>query len=536
MASWRAFVVSGSRLTVHHRHGPSLLDPFSFEADEEGLAQFAGYLERFPHDVTCLVADVVEDFREETTPHVFAWDRRALHRTRAARAFPDARHVRSMRLGREPEGRRDDRVLFSAITRPEALAPWLAPMAERATPLAGICSPAMLTGPMLKAIGAEGEHVLVVSLQSGGGLRQTCFRRGRLRMSRLAAVPDPAAGGFGHHVLAEVESTRRYLDSLAPAMEERPLEVRVLSHGEPLEDVRRALRHDAGDGGGATCTPVDLAEVARKLGMRRWSGEPNADRLFVHVLAKRRVPPNHYATPGETRHYSTLRVRGFLKTASAGLAATGCLFGGIAFLEGVAVNGHARALALQSMLYEHRYREARAELPPAPAEPADLERVVAAVDVLRRRRADPVDLFERVSHALAGFPRVRIDRLSWRAGGDPEAARHDDGAGSGAGDGPGPAAADGEPWPDPKARLRIGLVSARIEPFDGDYRDAIETVRGFAGVLAASPGVEHVRVVKLPLDLRSEQTLSGETGIFAGNAEFQIRVALRGPATGEAGG
>ena len=535
MADWRAFVVSGSRLTVHHRYGSTLLDPFSFDADEEGLARFTRYLARFPRDVTGLIADVMEDFREETVPHALAWDRRALLRTRAARAFPDARYVHSMASGREREGRRDDRVLFSAITRPEVLVPWLAPMARHAVPLAGICSPAMLTGAMLEAIGAEGEHVLVVSLQSGGGLRQTCFRRGRLRMSRLAAMPDPAADGYGHHVLAEVESTRRYLGSLHPETNESRLEVHVLSHGEPLEDLRRELRRDTGGDVRAVCTPVDLAEVARKLGMRGWGGGPVADRLFVHVLARRRAPPNHYATPVETRHYSMLRTRGFLNAASAGLVAAGCLFGGVTFLEGVLGSGYARTLALQSMLYEHRYRAARAELPPAPAEPADLERVVSAAETLRRRRADPIDLFELVSHALAGFPRVRIDGLSWRAGDEP-GAPSDDGAGVEDGDDRlAPAAAGGEPRREPEVPFRIGLVSARIEPFDGDYRAAVDTVRELAGVLAASPGVEHVRVTRPPLDLSSGQTLSGDTGTSAETAEFELRVALRGPASHPAG-
>ena len=532
MARWRAFVVSGSRLTAHHRHRSGLLDPFSFEVDEEGLARFTRYLDRFPSDVTCLVADVVEEFRERTVPHVFVRDRRALLRARAARTFPDARYVHSLKLGREPEGRRDDRVLFSTITRPEALVPWLAPMERHAVPLAGICSPAMLTGSMLKAIGAEGEHVLVASLQSGGELRQTCFRRGRLQLSRLAAMPDPAAGRYASHVLAEVERTRRYLDTLHAPAHDGQLEVYVLSHGEPLEELRCELRHDAGGGLRAVCTAVDLAEVARGLGMRRWDGGPAADRLFVHVLA-RRASPNHYATSGETRHFSMLRVRSFLKAASAGLVAGGCLFGGVTFLEGVIAGGHTRALALQSALYEHRYHGARAELPPAPAEPADLERAVSAVRALRLRRADPVELFTRVSHALAGFPRVRIDGFSWRAGGDaqrlPEGRAGDEDSGRAA-----PAPAGEEPRRGPGGPFQTALVSARIEPFDGDYRAAIDTVRGFAGALAALPGVEHVRVTRLPLDLSPERTLSGEAGTPAGAAEFEIRVALRNPVSGPA--
>ena len=526
MGARRVLVVSSARLTAHHRDGSKLLDPFSFDADEKGRAQFDRYIERFPNDVTRVIADVVEEeFREETIPHVLGWDRRALLRAKAARAFRDARYVHSMMLGRKPDGRRDDRVLFSALTRPEVLAPWLAPMARHAVPLAGIYSPAMLTRSMLQAIGADGEYALVVSLQSGGGLRQTCFRRGRLRLSRLAAMPDLAPGRYGSHVLVEVERTRRYLDSLRPATDERPLQVHVLSHGEPLEELRRELKSDTGDDLRARCILVDLAEVAHKLGMRRWGGEPSADRLFVHVLA-RCPPPNHYATREEVRGFAMLRIRSLLRAASAGAVAGGCLIGGVMLLEGVTADEHARSLALQAMLYEGLYRRAHAELPPAPAEPAELERVVSAANTMRARRADLVDLLALISDALAGFPRVRIESLSWRASDDAEAPA---GRSSGRADGDRAAlrAAGGVPRRDPRLLFQIALLSARIEPFDGDYRVALDTVRRFAGELAVSPGIEHVRVLSLPLDLSSEQTLTGDAETAAGVAAFEIRVALR---------
>ena len=367
MAARRVFVISSAGLTAHHREGSKLLDPFPFPPDEEGRAHFARYLERFPNDPDLghRRRGGGEEFREETIPHVHGRDRRALLRAKASRAFRDARYVHSARLGREPDGRRDDRMLFSAITRSDILDPWLASMARHAVPLAGIYSPATLTGGMLKAIGAEGEHVLVVSLQSGGGLRQTCFRRGRLRLSRLAVMPEPVPGRYGAGVLAEVERTRRYLGSLDAAADEGSLEVHVLSHGALLDDLRRELRRDAAGDLRTACTPVDLAGVARRLGMRRWDGEAIADRLFVHHLA-RRPPSNHYATREETRGFATVRARSLLRAASAALVAGGCLFGGVTILEGVIAGGHARSLATQAMLYEGRYREAQATLPLAP--------------------------------------------------------------------------------------------------------------------------------------------------------------------------
>ena len=479
---------------------------------------------------------VEEEFREAAVPHVLGRDRRALLRARAAKLFPDTRYVHSTRLGRAAGGRRDDRVLFSAITRPGVLAPWLVPITRHSVPLAGICSPAALTGTMLKAVGAGGGHVLVVSLQSGGGLRQTCFLRGRLRLSRLAAMPDPAAGRFGSHVLAEIGKTCRYLDGLRPdgsgaAAPGRP-EVFLLGHGEMLD----ALRREIGGAPRSGFRFVDLAGVARGLGMRRWGGEPEADRLFVHALASRPAS-NHYATPEETRHFATLRVRRFLKAASVLLVAGGGVFGGATLLEGVIADGHGRALALQAALYEDRYRRARATLPPAPAEPEEIARVVSAANALQARRGDPRDLLALVSGALAAFPRVRVESVSWRVSDDAgaeitaagRAGLPDDpgGPSRAGGDRADAEASGGAPRRGPDVLFHLALVSARIEPFDGDYRAAIDTIHRFAGALAAPPGVEHVRILALPLDLSSHRTLAGAADAAAGAATFEIRVALR---------
>ena len=522
MAGQRIFVISGAGMTVHRQYGRKLLEPFSFGSHDEGHAQFARYIEQHPNDVTCVLADVVEEeFREETIPHVPVWERRALMRARANRAFRDAHFVHSARLEREAHGRRDDRVLFSAITRTEALDPWLEPMVRLGVPVAGIYSPAMLTGAMLKAIGTEGEDVLVVSFQSARGLRQTWFRQGRLRLSRLAALPDAADARFGLHVLDEVDRTRRYLHSLRTAGDESRLDVRVLSHGEPLEELRRELGRGSGDDPGAGCTPVDLAAVARRLGMRRWDGEAMSDRLFVHLLARRR-PPSHYATARETRALAILRTRSLFRTASAGLVAGGCFLGGVAALEGVAVHGHAQSLALQAAIYEDRYREALATLPSAPAEPSELERVVAAVDTLRERRADPVDLLALIGDALAGFPNVRIEGISWRLSDHAEAPAGEENDDRGE-----PRRAGEETRRHPGPLFQIAHVSAWIEPFDGDYRAAIDTVRRLAEALASPSAVEHVRVLALPLDLSPEQTLTGDAETTAETAAFEIRVALR---------
>ena len=276
------------------------------------------------------------------------------------------------------------------------------------------------------------------------------------------------------------------------------------------------------------CDVADLATVARRLGLRRWDGETTADRLFAHLLASR-PPPNHYATPDQIRRHSVLRIGLVLKAASAAIAAGACLFGGAVALEGAAAHGHARALALHAALYERRYRAAQAALPPAPAEPAELEGVVSAVNALRRRRADPVDVLARLSDALADFPRVRVEGLSWRTSHDPEAP-----VGAPGGERTEVRPSGDEPGRDPWLLFQAARFSARIEPFDGDYRGAIDTVRRLADALAAQPGVEHVRILSLPLELGSEHALTGAAGTTGEEAAFEMRVTMRADVSGGA--
>ena len=59
------------------------------------------------------------------------------------------------------------------------------------------------------------------------------------------------------------------------------------------------------------------------------------------------------------------------------------------------------------------------------------------------------------------------------------------------------------------------------------YRAAIETVRRLAAVLAALPGVDHVRILTLPLELGSEHALTGAAYTTPEAAAFEMRVTLR---------
>ena len=256
-----------------------------FRADEDGLTQFAQYLQSTPPDPVSLLVDVVEEeFREETVPHVMGTDRRALLRNKKTRLFRDATYSYAMLQGRESEGRRDDRVLFTALIRPDMLAPWLGQLARLKIPLTGIYSLPLLSEMLLKKLKVSGSHVLLVSMHSTGGLRQSFLQDQRLKLSRLAITPDVGQARYPSYILGEVEKLRRYLGSLRLLSRETPLEVHVISEGDTLEELGR----QASDSITTRHRFHSTEEVAKKIGLKNLTEPVHTEMVFAHLLEKRR--------------------------------------------------------------------------------------------------------------------------------------------------------------------------------------------------------------------------------------------------------
>ncbi|MGI9332254.1 MAG: hypothetical protein ACR2RL_03775, partial [Gammaproteobacteria bacterium] len=297
----RVFVVSGGRLDAYGWRGKLLEEPFTFTADEPGFARFSLYLESEPRIPTYVLADVVEEeFREETIPYV-RWppDRRSAQALRLTRVFRDTTYGRSEPLGREASGRRDEQVLFSALTRPELLAPWVNQCLRHRLPLVGIYSVPTITRLLLKPIGAETAHALIVSVQRSGGLRQSFFQDSKLKLSRLAVMPRVSRRAHASYVLGEVEKTRRFLNSMRMLPQNSPLDVYLLGEYALLEEIRRqspdsvTMRHNL----------LQLDDVTARIGLKGHYDSRFADPVFVHLLA-RKSPPNQYGPPSQTRYYT----------------------------------------------------------------------------------------------------------------------------------------------------------------------------------------------------------------------------------------
>ncbi|MCB1743616.1 MAG: hypothetical protein KDK91_24790, partial [Gammaproteobacteria bacterium] len=516
--SKRIFYISRGRLAAYPVDG-QVRDPLEFNADEEGLRNFSRYLDQFPREPAYILVDFVEEeFREDTVPHVFGRDRQAVVQNKLNRMFRDASYATAMFQERERSGRRDDRLLFTALIRPELLAPWISAIDKYKVPLAGVYSLPLVSGALLKRLKVTASHVVIVSLQSSGGLRQTFFLEGRLKISRLALLGDLRPERAAPVLLSEIERLRRYLNSLRLLPLNGPLDVYFLCSPR----LQAELAGRAHDTPNTRHHLLALEEVARRIGMRKDYPDAFAERLFVHLLA-RTPPQNQYAPKRQTRYFSLYNARRTMYGASVlGLMA---LLGGSGYnvVNGINAREDGRTEDRQARFYEERYERARSGLPETPADSRDMQRVVEAVDELQRFRQSPFDLLGVLSDAMSGFDRIVIDELEWVNSAEVDAL--DRNASSNRDRGRRDAAAE----QDATQRYQLARVHGHIEPFAGDYREALELVKRFEASLRAGGRIVDVTVESLPLDIGSAARLSGDTEQVANTAgaTFALRLALR---------
>ncbi|MBC7861078.1 MAG: hypothetical protein H7Z39_20335, partial [Burkholderiaceae bacterium] len=195
-----------------------------FGADAAGLRAFALWLADGDTAPACLLADLVEEeFQRQLMPHVGGHAGRQMRRRRLHQLYRDTPYRHASVQGRASGGRRDDRVLFCALTSPAIVNPWVAAIERQGVPLEGIYSASLLSGALIRKLALAQPHLLLVT-QQAGGLRESYFEAGQLKFSRL--LQTAGHDGMAAGIAGETERTRQFLAS-----------IRLLERGDLLHTV-----------------------------------------------------------------------------------------------------------------------------------------------------------------------------------------------------------------------------------------------------------------------------------------------------------
>lgn len=520
LANRRLLFLSSQKAAIYHWQNGELGTSYLFDIDQEGRDNFERYLRETPNTPLCILVDIFEEeYRRETIPHVFGPDRTAILDRKKARLFRDTPYQYTRVQGREESGRRDDRVFLSAITNPAIIDPWTELLDKYKVPMSGIHSLPLFTESLLDEFAEVSDYMLVVSMQSISGLRQTFFHNKEFRISRLVQMPRYGTTPYAPYIQDEVEKIHRYLSSLRLISIDETLDIYFLLTGGLLDELKEKYQDTAM----IRYHFLDINEMAKDSGLSINLNTPFSDQYFAHQFFKKR-PANYYATAANTRYSFMRRMRISMLAASILLIFAGFVWSGFNFIEGLTLKQSSAAAENKARFYQTRYDIARGRLQKTPVEPVDLKVAVEIVETLKKYKTSPIEMIRMMGRGLNRFPMVKLDNFEWSMGLDPDLD-------------------NGKNPPNPGNQgvvgftnvsnvdsghlfYQIATIEGHLEPFDGDFRKAIESIDNFAEFLKGGESVYDVSILSLPLDVSSSASLQGNTQVIRSEANFSIKVIL----------
>lgn len=507
--------LTNTRLVSMATGGKRIAARREFAVSGAGAEEFNRYLTTIKGVPTHIITDLAEeDFRLDTVPHVGAGDRDAIFNRRLTQIYRNSPFRFAALQGREPEGRRDDRVLYTAVTNPEVLRPWLDMIDRLGVPLSGIHSGALLSHALLEELDLEFPHTLLVTFSPGEALRQTYFRGNEFKFSRLTPVDLEEGQTLGGMVAEETTRTWQYLDSLRHFAADDQLQVCVLMHARDRASIEPQLRGFAQ----IEYRVLDMGQVSAKLGLKPAPLSSSAEEVMVHLFLMR-PGENHFAS-SELRRRATQRIaRQVLNQVSAAFLLAGLAWGGYNLTRLLQANAADDRVAQQLQAYNREYDEITRGLPSFGVGGSAMRDAVTFYNASIKSFPTLHDFLRPLSVVLQDYPQVRLNQLSWHATDDPKLVPNL--ALAPARNPPPvkalPRAADATP-PQPaddsvnpaftSGRYEVVLMEASVQVASNDFRAALERVEKLAADISAQRGYK-AEVVESPLDLRPALALQG---------------------------
>ncbi|MGV3626057.1 MAG: hypothetical protein ACO1PN_00050 [Betaproteobacteria bacterium] len=521
MANKLLLCISVNGATAARWKSGQLHDLEVFANDETGIAGFRDYVAASAGTPAFIIVDAVEeDYRFETLPHASGSDRGQMVERKLRQYYRASPYCAASLIGRDGTKRRDDRFLFSALTNPELVTPWLAELVEAGLPVGGIYLLPMVMSGLVAALDNKSDNLLLVAAHAAG-IRLTFFREGTFRLSRLSRG-DPTQS---RAIIDEISNTRLYLHALRAATLDEPVTVVLLDHADRLTEAASLI---GADNPSLNCIRLGQGDLAARLKLDPILIETSPVSIYLHLLGAK-IPDNNLASATVTADYKLYQSRRQLYAASAIAIAFGLAWSGFNLWQQFSLGEETSAAAQRTAQVNADYQEATKQFPAAPTTADNLKRANDLAEKLRASAVTPENFLQVIGRALAPSPEIALVELGWQN----SATEFETGTatpglppGSARTAPPGAAATTGA------GRKQSGLISGQVRDFKGDFRRAIMAINALAQRLRDDPAVEAVRIVQLPLNASPTLALSGNTAdnpAQAGSAEFKLVVVLKQP-------
>lgn len=494
---------AGYRMIVLRWQANAFIGSAAFEPDDKGFAAFKALLQNEIEAPVRLLVDILEeDFRVETSPHVFGRDRAALHARLLNKYFRQYPHKTLRIQGRQDKGRRDDIVLLSALTNPALFKPWIDILHELKIPLEGIYSLPLVGEILIKELGEPPRNMLVVSQQVPGNIRQSFYVEGKLKLSRLAPSSDEP-NSYYSALREETQRTVRYLENQNLITGSDPLEVFIVA---PPRD-HAYLDEIFSDDTRKRFHMVNRDSVAAALDIKSVLPDQYCNWLYAHILLKDGRVRHHYAGRGERKYFLYHQARVGLYAMSAAVLAIAVLWGGFLAAQAYTLSSRQLDIRLETQRYERLYREVIADISHLDLSVEDIRDAVdVAQQLMPAYEHRPYGLMRTVSQSLERNDKVSLKSMKWLVTTDPkhsfggekreaaneQAQRRTQQAGR-------------KPLLYEKA-----LIEAAVTGYEANPRIAVEIVDKFIRDVRKTDPAYSVDIIKMPFDVDPASRMIGQ--------------------------
>ena len=518
----RVLYFTGYRMVAQEWSGHKLVSSVYFEPDEQGLDLFSAYLRSFRNEPVRLLVDLIEEeFRQIRIPLLRGSDRQAILQRNFAKYFRTSEYKHAISQSVEKKERKEEKVLILGLTNQYLLEPWLNIVKQTRTPLSGIISLPLLSESFVKELKSDHRAIILVSQQVPSNLRQSVFVDGKLILSRLVPIASFYQGDYASDVLRDIESTQRYLISQRIVERSETVAVHILTNKRHFDKLlMRCEKESYFD-----FTIHEINEMLERHKIDVPDEQDFASGLYCY-LASKGMSVNHYAQARERIYFQHHRAGLALRAASFGLLAVGLGMAVTGGVKGWLYNETIEETALIEQKYRAKYNQLSENRIDSTTSTTAMQHIVQTVETVQNNYLqDPEEMLVLISNDVSIFADIRIKKVEWFL------SNYSDSEG-----------AEEVEWGKTKRRDRnrdrskpkpkkgffeVANVEGEFLNFDGNFRYALSAVDDLEKAMAESGNYYSVEVYKRPLDIESDNRLSGDVGAGRGNRLVRAELGFR---------
>ena len=490
------FFLSSDKFHAQIWKNGDLGKPIYFLNSAEGLEQLSDFL-RSHRDPTYILVDLIEeDFRHEVVPHLTGTNHHDLVQRKFEQYYRSTPFRLARRQRRQSDGRRDDEILFSALTNPARVTAWLELLLLHEIPIAGIYSLPHASIPLVKEI--EYDQLLLLSWEKDAGLRQSYYFNKRLRFSRLTPLNPNTS--FAEAVAVETARTYQYLQSLSLTPRGELLKAHILCHAQDKALLDASLPSN----NHIKYAYIDMQQLGKRLNSKITFTDSDATPVFLHQLAIQ-PPRGNYASAEHKHFYLLWQTKRALLGLAAATALVCFVWSGVAIMQSSGVDAEIEMLNMQSNRImaqareiTHGFQNNILNKDGSTVTASDMKTAVTLFRKLQFYSVPPQKILRELTSALDSFPRIHTIKLGWQASNLPGSSYSS----------------------------QVITYNGELADFGSNYRSSLDYLDRFQ--LALTRAGYTVTPLKLPLDFSSKGSISAD--IRGGSdkpSEFSLKIIWR---------